>query len=174
MQRRIRSLRTTLLAASLWLVSAGLAAPTPAVELGEPAPAFTAPAVGGGEISLAAYRGKVVYLDFWATWCGPCAQSLPAIDDLRDEFADSDFRVLAINVDRQKGAAQTFLRRRPVSYPSGLDPQGEIPVRFGVQTMPTSFLIDRDGVVRHVHRGFRTSDVPELRRKIQALLGADR
>jgi len=174
MQRRIQKLRLALVALALWLASASLASTAPAIELGQPAPAFSAPAVDGSQISLTDYRGKVVFLDFWASWCGPCAQSLPALDGLRGEFPDSEFQVLAVNVDRKREAARTFLRRRPVGYPSALDPSGEIPVRFGVQTMPTSFLIDRDGVVRHVHRGFRPSDVPELRRKIQALLAAGR
>jgi len=125
---------------------------------------------GKGQLSLEAMRGKVVYLDFWASWCKPCVVSLPALDDLRKEFPAEDFAVFAVNVDRDPEVARTFLSRRPVGYPSLADPEGQLPVRFGVETMPTSFLIDRNGVIRLVHRGFRKSDVPELRAAIQELL----
>lgn len=168
------SIRPVWIALTLWYATVGLALPIRAIELGEAAPSFSAPGVSGGEISLEAYRGKVVYLDFWASWCGPCAQALPALDGLRQEFPGTDFQVIAVNVDSQAGAAQAFLKRRPVGYPTALDPAGKIPGQFAVQTMPTSFLIDREGVIRHVHRGFRKSDVPDLRERIQALVATGR
>ena len=158
-------------------IAAVLLAATPlvAVQSGEPAPAFTAPVLGGpGSLSLEKFRGKVVYLDFWASWCAPCAISLPALDSLRDEFAKDEFQVLAINVDRDPSKARDFLARRPVRYPSVADSKGELPARFGVQTMPTSFLIDREGVIRYVHRGFRSGDVDQLRAEIRKLLAGSR
>jgi len=153
---------------------ATIAPPVAALEQGDAAPAFEAQGLSGGTISLAQYRGKVVYLDFWASWCGPCAVALPALDRLHREFPDDQFQVLAVNVDAKPELAKTFLRRRPVSYPSAYDPKGQIPVQFGVETMPTSFLIDRQGVVRHVHRGFREEDVPDLRKRIQELVASGR
>jgi len=156
------------------LVVCALAAPIRALEQGDAAPAFSAPGVAGGVVSLASYRGKVVYLDFWASWCGPCAQSLPALERLRREFAAGDFQVVAVNVDHNTALAKSFLRRRPVGYPSALDPEGAIPGRYGVESMPTSFLIDRDGIVRHVHRGFRAEDEALLRERIQGLVAAGR
>jgi peroxiredoxin len=156
------------------ILLATVASPLAALEQGEAAPAFKAPGLSGGTVSLAEYRGKVVYLDFWASWCAPCAVALPALERLRQEFPADQFQVLAVNVDRQPELAKTFLRRRPVSYPSAFDPKGEIPVQFGVETMPTSFLIDRQGVVRHVHRGFREEDVPDLRERIHELVTSGR
>jgi peroxiredoxin len=161
--------RARAFAAALLIVCA-FALPAIAVEQGDQAPDFTAPGLAGGTVSLAAYRGKVVYLDFWASWCGPCAQALPALDQLRKEFAPGDFQVVAVNVDREAKTARAFLRKRPVGYPSALDPAGAIPERFGVEVMPTSFLIDRDGTVRHVQRGFRQDDVEPLRQQIQKLV----
>lgn len=152
----------------------GAAGAARAVEEGQEAPAFRKAGLDGGQISLAAHRGKVVYLDFWASWCAPCAAALPALDALRQEFPASEFQVLAVNVDRDPTDARTFLARRPVGYPSAFDPEGEIPGRFGVRTMPTSFLIDRQGVVRLVHEGFRKGDVDTLRRHIQELVAAGR
>jgi peroxiredoxin len=167
MNARLRSL------AAIALLSAALATPIGALQPGDRAPDFSAPGISGGSVSLAAYKGKVVYLDFWASWCGPCAQSLPALDQLRKEFKPEDFQVVAVNVDRQPSLAKAFLKKRPVGYPSALDPAGGLPAKFGVDSMPTSFLIDRSGVVRHVQRGFRPSDVEPLREKIQKLV-ADR
>jgi peroxiredoxin len=156
------------------LLFAALAAPAAALEKGDKAPDFSAPGVSGGTISLASYRGKVIYLDFWASWCGPCAQALPALDKLRQEFRANDFQVVAVNVDRQPKLAQAFLKKRPIGYPSAIDPKGSLPARFGVDSMPTSFLIDRNGVVRHVQRGFREGDVAPLREQIEKLVAEAR
>jgi len=159
---------------SALLIAALFAAQAAALEPGDVAPAFEAPGVRGGVVALDAHRGKVVYLDFWASWCGPCAQALPAIERLRAEFPAEHFQVLAVNVDHEASLAKRFLARRPVGYPSALDPKGDIPGRYGVATMPTSFLIDRRGVVRHVHEGFREEDVAALRERIQELMAAGR
>ncbi len=153
------------------LAALSLAGAAGALQQGDRAPALRGNRLDGkGQLSLEAMRGKVVYLDFWASWCKPCVVSLPALDDLRKEFPAEDFVVFAVNVDRDPALARTFLTRRPVGYPSLADPAGQMPVRFGVETMPTSFLIDREGVIRRVHRGFRKSDVPELRAAIQELV----
>jgi peroxiredoxin len=163
-----RSLRHALLGV-LSLFS--LALPAAAAEVGEPAPNFEAPALEGARsLSLADYRGKVVYLDFWASWCAPCAVALPIVDSFREEFGADEFAVLAVNVDNDPSKARIFLQRRPVGYPSVSDPQGDLPRKFGVETMPTSFLIDRKGVIRAVHRGFKKSDEDELRSRIRKLV----
>jgi peroxiredoxin len=149
--------------------------PAQALEPGDRAPAFSARALeGDASISLSQYRGKVVYLDFWASWCAPCAAALPALDALRKEFPQDQFRVLAVNVDSDPKLARQFLERRPVGYPSAADPEGTLPAQFEVETMPTSFLIDRQGVIRHVHRGFVRDDVDDLRRRIQKLVAEGR
>jgi peroxiredoxin len=159
-----------LLMALVWIAAAA----AQAVEQGQKAPSFAAPGMAGGVVSLDSYRGKVVFLDFWASWCGPCAQALPALETLRGEFPAQDFQVVAVNVDSESAAAKAFVQRRPIGYPTALDPAGKIPARFGVQAMPTSFLIDRHGVIRHVQQGFRPSDVTALRERIQELVAAGR
>ncbi len=148
-----------------------LSAPVAALDAGDAAPSFRAPALRGPKpLSLTDYRGKVVYLDFWASWCAPCATALPILDSFREEFSADEFQVLAINVDSDPARARRFLTQRPVSYPSVTDPNGRLPAQFEIETMPTSFLIDREGVIRLVHRGFKKSDVDALRAEIRKLV----
>ena len=149
--------------------------PSPALEQGEAAPAFDAPRLdGAGSVSLAEHRGKVVFLDFWASWCPPCLTSMPQLDRLQTEFRGADFQVLAVNVDRDPDEARRFLASHPVTYPSASDPAGRLPESYEIGTMPTSFLIDREGVIHHVHEGFRRGDLPKLRARIRALLESRR
>jgi peroxiredoxin len=163
-------IRTAFAALALALFASS---PAAAVDVGQKAPEFTAPALAGAKsLSLGSFRGKVVYLDFWASWCPPCLTSLPVLEELRKEFPQEQFQVLAVNVDQDPAKARAFLERVRVGYPSASDPKGRIPESFGLETMPTSYLIDRSGVVRHVHRGFRKGDVPGLRERIAKLVGA--
>ena len=144
-----------------------------AADEGEPAPAFAARSLNGdGTVSLGSYRGKVVYLDFWASWCAPCQAALPALEELRKEFPADQFAVIAVNVDQDPAKALRLLEKHKIGYPSAADPEGRLPETFKLKTMPTSYLIDREGVVRLVHPGFRSSDVEELRKKIQTLVEA--
>jgi thiol-disulfide isomerase/thioredoxin len=144
-----------------------------AIDEGEPAPVFEAPALDGrGTVALDDHRGKVVYLDFWASWCPPCLESLPEIERLRGEFPEDQFQVVAVNVDKKPEKALKFLKRNPVGYPSASDPRGVLPKRYGLRTMPTSYLIDADGVVRYIHSGFRRQDVGELHARIKKMLAA--
>ena len=148
--------------------------PSSGVEAGEAAPAFTAPELSGpGKLSLDQYRGMVVYVDFWASWCAPCVTGMPLIDELRQEFPAQDFAVVGVNVDGEPRKARRLLERQPVGYPSVSDPSGLLPERYGLETMPTSYLIDRQGVVRYVHEGFRKADIEVLRRRIRSLLSAE-
>ena len=165
---RIRRTRLALALGAAALLAAGAAG---ALSEGARAPDFSAPLLSGpGSLSLSAHRGKVVYLDFWASWCPPCLVSLPVLDELRREFPPEHFAVVAVNVDREPNKALAFLSKHPIGYASASDPDGRIPETFGIETMPTSFLIDRNGVVRHVHRGFRRGDEDLLRQRIRALL----
>ena len=144
-----------------------------AVEAGQPAPSFSARALDSeSTVSLSSFRGKVVFLDFWASWCGPCQTAMPLIESLRNEFPAEQFQVLAVNVDQDPAKAKAFLERRKVGYPSVSDPEGRLPSTYGLKTMPTSYLIDRNGVVRAVHAGFRQSDMEGLRNEIRALIGS--
>ena len=147
-----------------------------AVERGELAPDFTLPPLRVAEIrlaqtvSLADYRGKVVYLDFWDSWCAPCRESLPALDALRDEFSRADFEIVAVNLDADPAAGRRFLSRYPVGYPVASDPSARVSLTYELQGLPTAFLIGRDGLVHHVHQGFRLEDMRKIRAELVALL----
>ena len=124
----------------------------------------------GKEISLAGLKGKVVYLDFWASWCGPCALSFPYMSEANKKYKHEGLEIIAISVDEFREEAETFLSTHKPDFTVAHDPSGDCPKTYGIETMPTSFLIDRKGILRQVHRGFRESDRAELDSAISALL----
>lgn len=145
-----------------------------AVQPGQAAPPLALPLLSAGSpevLALASLQGKVVYLDFWASWCGPCRISFPQLEQLRRELGPRGFEVLAVNVDEVEADALRFLAEVPVTYPVVRDGTGETPRSYGIPGMPTGFLIDRGGVVRLVHQGYRKSDGADLRAAIIDLLG---
>jgi cytochrome c biogenesis protein CcmG, thiol:disulfide interchange protein DsbE len=127
-------------------------------------------AAGAEEFSSAAYKGKVVYLDFWASWCTPCKLSFPWMNDLARTYAQQGLVVIAVNVDHDRAAASAFLHDTPASFPVIYDPDGKIAEQFKVKDMPTSVLIGRDGAVHYVHEGFTQSREGEYAGHVLALL----
>jgi thiol-disulfide isomerase/thioredoxin len=145
-----------------------------AAETGQPAPLFRGEPLQGKEaVELERYRGQVVYLDFWASWCGPCRQSLPALEQMRGEYGPAGFEVIAVNLDAAPQDGLDFLEKYPVTYPTVQDSAGNIARLYQVRTMPMSYLIDRRGMVRHVHQGFNKKDLPRLRAAVSELLGEE-
>jgi len=122
------------------------------------------------KIKLSQFRGKVVYVDFWASWCGPCRQSMPKFNVLYNKMSRKGFTILAVNLDEQVDDAKRFLKDYPVNYTVLHDTTGATPKQFGVSVMPTGYLLDRFGMVRYVHQGFRKGDDQLLMKKIKKLL----
>jgi thiol-disulfide isomerase/thioredoxin len=138
---------------------------------GEAAPACSARLLDGDRsVRLADYRGQVVYLDFWASWCGPCRESFPFMNELQHELAGKGLQILAVSVDKTAEEARGFLARYPAQFATALDTAGACPAAFHIEGMPTSFVIGRDGVVRAVHVGFRSGDKAEIRRQVSEAL----
>ena len=129
-----------------------------------------APLGGGAGKSLQQYKGKVVYVDFWASWCGPCAQSFPFMNQLHQELQGKGFEVIGVNLDEEPEEAKGFLAKTPARFTIVADASGQCPEQFGVKAMPSSYLIDREGVVRHIHLGFKNSESGQLRQQVQDLL----
>ncbi len=142
-----------------------------AVDEGDRAPDFQARSVAGdAEVALHSMRGKVVLVDFWASWCAPCKAAMPEFEKISKEFPAAQFAVIGVNVDTKIEDARRALEKRPVSYLNASDPTGKLPKRFGLETMPTTYLIDQTGVVRVVHKGFRNGDMDKLREQVKKLL----
>lgn len=159
---------TTILFALLFSTS------TLATSAGDTAPQFTLPQLTKkGQLSLSQYRGKVVYVDFWASWCGPCRKSLPLLNEMRNELKGQPFEVLAINLDEEIKDARGFLKQFPVSYPTLHDSEGTIAESYELKGMPTSYLIDQKGNIHAVHTGFKPSDMSKIRQEVSALLGVE-
>lgn len=134
------------------------------------APNFTLKTIKGKTIKLSRYRGKVVYLDFWASWCEPCRKSFPVMRKLQRKYKSKGLRVVTINLDKDRKEVRRFLREFRANFPIALDPKGKIARRYGVKAMPSSYLIDRKGRIRHVHLGFRTSNSKKVEAQIKKLL----
>jgi thiol-disulfide isomerase/thioredoxin len=124
----------------------------------------------GQLVSFDAYRGQVLYVDFWASWCGPCQLSFPFMNELQRAYGARGLHVLAINMDEKPADAARFLDQHPASFDIANGPNGRCAKDFGVATMPTSYLVDRKGTIRVVHKGFRAGDIDELRGKLEELI----
>ena len=122
-----------------------------------------------GELVLENHRGKVVYLDFWASWCKPCQQSFPWMNDLLDKYPAENFTIITINLDAESEAMHQFLGKVPADFDIYHDPSGQIAELFKVEGMPTSYLIDSSGKVVKKHVGFYTSYMDRYEREIEEL-----
>lgn len=140
----------------------------------ESAPDFQLPVLGGQQrVALTDLRGKVVYLDFWASWCGPCRKSLPWLAELDAELADEAFEIVAINVDRNPADGLRFLETYPVPFTVLSDPSGDVADDYGLPGLPASLLIGPDGAIVWRHQGFKSKDRANIRTQVLRALSAN-
>jgi thiol-disulfide isomerase/thioredoxin len=136
-----------------------------------PAPSCPAKTVDGTKVvDLAHSPGKVTYVDFWASWCGPCAQSFPFMNQLHAELHKQGVEIVAVNLDEDPKDAADFLKSHPANFTVVVDPQGKCPAVYEVKAMPTTYIIDRKGEIRHIHMGFKEGSKAEIKKQVQALL----
>ncbi len=120
-----------------------------------------------GYVSPDSLRGKVVLIDFWASWCGPCRQSFPWMNDVYSRYAAQGFRVVAIDLDKSRDLADEFLAEHPATFTVAFDPAGKTAEAFDVSAMPTSYLVGRDGQILYSHAGFDPRRTASLENQIQ-------
>jgi peroxiredoxin len=134
------------------------------------APDFTLKSNQGENIRLSDLRGQVVMLNFWASWCGPCRQEMPILDELYKRYNPAGFTLLGVNVDADIEAANKLLEEIPVSFPVVYDTNSKVSEAYNVDAMPTTIFIDREGKLRYLHRGYRPGDEQEYRNIIKELI----
>jgi peroxiredoxin len=128
------------------------------VELSQPAPDFTLKTLDGPNLRLEEYRGQVVLINFWASWCGPCRQEMPILDRLHQRYEDAGFAVLGVNVEGEVAPAKKIVDKSKVTFPVLIDAGQQVSELYDLQAMPSTVVVDRDGVVRYVHRGYKPGD----------------
>lgn len=148
--------RTLQWAAPVWLLLSLVAAPT----------AFAADA----PLDLEQHRGKVVVVDFWASWCVPCRRSIPWLNAMQGKYADEGLVVIGVNVDAERNAAQRFLAETPARFSIVYDAAGRLPKEYGVMAMPSSYIFDRAGKLVAKHLGFQNSKRDEYEHLLRELL----
>ncbi len=159
-----------LLLASALLIS-GCVKPPPqrgALEIGRPAPTFNLKDLDGRMISLDQFKGKVVMLDFWATWCGPCRMTMPLLENLQKEYANT-LALLAVNLQESGEEVKGYMRQQHLHSQVLLDEEGSVGQVYGAEEIPMQVLIDKEGIVRDVMVGFNPKMTVRLRSEIEKL-----
>ena len=152
-----------------WL--AAFSASVFSAEIGEKAPPFSLKSISGsGWVNLDSQSDKILYIDFWASWCGPCKLSFPSMIKLKKLFKNEPFEIIAISVDTDLSAANKFLDHYEINFQVALDPDGAVAEKYALPGMPSSFLIDRDKKVIATHKGFRKSDFEKIKKEIEEAL----
>lgn len=157
---------------TLAAVCLGLAAfaSTAKVEPNAPAPDFTLRQIDGPNLRLGEQRGRVVMVNFWATWCGPCRVELPHLQRLSDKYRASGFMLLAVNIDEDPAAARALAGKLGLKFPVLLDTDRRVVGAYDLNAMPATVLIDKDGRVRQVHRGYREGVESTYEQRVRELL----
>src|SRR5882757_10837571 len=135
-----------------------------------PAPQFTLDSRAGSKISLAQYKGQVVMLNFWASWCGPCRQEMPLLEDIYKKYNKLGFTLIGVNVEPDSKAADDWLKQTPVSFPVLYDKDSKVSRMYDVSGMPSTVIIDRKGNLRFLHHGYKPGDESEYLNSIRSLI----
>lgn len=123
------------------------------------------------ESQVASHKGKVIYVDFWASWCVPCRKSFPWMNDMQAKYADKNFTILSVNLDAEPDLAETFLKETPAQFPIFYDPKGKVARAFKLKGMPSSFIINKKGKIVSSHVGFTEEKKLKYQQEILSLLG---
>ena len=164
----MKSTRTVLLGVALSIFCmTGIAASD---LTGQDAPDFVLKSSTGENLRLSEYRGDVVMINFWATWCGPCRQEMPLLDDLYTRYSRVGFNLLGVNIDDDSRRAMQMVEELGVNFPVLFDESKEVSRLYQVEAMPVTVLVDREGTVRHVHHGYKPGYEEKYLTEIRSLL----
>jgi thiol-disulfide isomerase/thioredoxin len=142
-----------------------------AVAIGGNMPSCALSSIGGSEnIDLSQYKGKIVYVDFWASWCGPCAKSFPFLNEMHDQLKEQGLQIVGVNLDENIDDAKAFLAKYPANFEIKADVSKQCAKDFEVKAMPSSYIIDRKGIVHHIHLGFKPGEADEIKVIVEKLL----
>ncbi len=144
--------------------------PVQAEDLAGPAPNFTLTSRDGQTVSLSELKGQVVMINFWATWCGPCRQEMPLLEQLYSRYESLGFTLLGVNVEENSKLADVFLEETPVTFPILFDPENGVSKLYDVSAMPSTVLVDRSGNVRFLHHGYQPGYENEYQNQIRTLV----
>ena len=150
------------------LLTGFMAVPAVGADSG-PAPDFTLTDASGQSVTLSDLRGQVVMINFWASWCGPCREEMPLLEQIHQRYEPLGFTLLGVNVEENSADGQAFLAERPVSFPVLYDPDNGISKLYDVVAMPSTVLIDRQGNVRYLHHGYKPGYENDYQDQIRAL-----
>jgi peroxiredoxin len=134
------------------------------------APNFTLKSNTGKNIKLSELRGQVVLLNFWASWCGPCRQEMPLLEKLQQRYSALGFTVLGVNVEEDSSKAKSLLKDIPVSFPILFDTQNTVSEQYKVSAMPSTVMIDRNGNMRYLHKGYKPGDEAQYKKWVKQLI----
>ena len=152
------------------VLSMAPALPLLATSANQPAPAFELPSREGPQVNLSQYKGKVVMLNFWASWCGPCRQEMPLLDSIYRKYNKLGFVLLGVNVEPDSKAANDWLKQTPVTFPVLYDKESKVSQLYNVSGMPTTVFIDRKGNVRMIHVSYKPGDESEYLNSVTSLI----
>lgn len=135
-----------------------------------PAPDFTLKSASGENIKLSELRGQVVMINFWASWCGPCRQEMPLLDEIHARYSPMGFTMLGVNVEKDSAKAKALLKDLPVDFPILFDKTNQVSKDYDVVAMPSTVIVDRDGNIRYIHRGYKPGDENAYQDMIRAVI----
>ena len=159
-----------LLALTVLTAAATMTSAAATLQAGAPAPAFQLNSSAGTPTALADFKGQIVLLNFWASWCGPCRQEMPILEQLNRQYHNKGVTLLGVNVEPDSAAAVAWLKATPVSFPILFDVDSKVSKLYEVEGMPNTVIIDRKGLVRYIHRGYSAGAENDYLNQIRTLI----
>lgn len=157
--------KTALLATTLFV-----SGQVSALEIGKPAPDFTLKSMSGVNLNLTEQRGKIIVINFWASWCGPCRTEMPVLQTFYDKYQDLGVSVWGVNVEQENQAGRDFLADLNLSFPILFDETNKLSATYQVEAMPTTIIIDRNGLVRYAYQGYKPGYEKKYAKAIKKLI----